>query len=353
MPNVGIIGLSRSGKSTVFSALTNIPYSFSSDTNKVGIVKVSDERLEYLRDLYKPLKYTPATFEFVDIKGSNSTVKGSLNSSLSSVREVDCLAIVIRGFVLDGLDTNYVDDLDNLLLELILSDYSQLERRLERLEKKLKAKENGAFEEKLLIEKLLLRYAEGLIYRVEELDSKEQEIICNFNLLSLKKMICILNISEQEISSIETSSKYLELKDKCEKLGFPLLYIAANIELEINSLEKEEEKAYFMESYNLVSLASSKVIKEAFKCLGLKTYFTAGTPEVRAWIFKEGYKAPDCAGIIHSDFKNGFIRAETLSFKDLLTYKTPQLARSNGKYRLEGKEYLVEDGDIMLFRFNV
>ena len=349
MTKVGIIGLSGSGKSSLFSALTKTEYKQYSDTNNTGIVKLNDKRLEYLRDLFVPVKYTPATFEFVDLKGTGSSEKGSMNQSLSVVREVDCLAIVLKGF---EDNCSPIVELDNILFELVFSDLEQIKRRVEKLEKKIKAKDKEAIIENELLCKIIPVLENGAVFDYQTLSKAENDILINYNLLTFKKFFIVYNINEERLLDIKNDKTYLELLDKAKQLHSDVIAISAKIELELSGAS-EEDIAFFKDMYQIDSLSTDLIIRTAFKLLGLKTYFTCGKDEVRAWIFKDGMKAPECARIIHTDFERGFIKAETLAFSDLIEYKTFQAAKSAGRYRLEGKEYLVKDGDILLFRFNV
>lgn len=365
MLKAGIVGLPNVGKSTLFNAITKAEalaanYPFATIDPNVGIVYVQDPRLEVLEKIYKPKKVVPTAYEFIDIAGlvrGASKGEGLGNQFLSHIREVDAICQVVRCFE----DTNIVHvegsidplrDIETIKIELNLSDLESIDKRIGRLEKKAKAKVKEAIEEYDVLVKIkdvLDAYGSP---RTIPFTEEELKLIKNYNLLSMKPMIYIANVAEEDLHHPADNHHYQRLLELAKIEGTEVVLISAQVEMEIASLDTEEQ-LHFLEAYGLKKSGLNEVIEKSYKLLGLKTYFTAGEPEVRAWTFKKGMKAPQCAGIIHSDFERGFIKAETLSYEDLIKYGTPQAAKEAGRVRLEGKEYVVQDGDIMLFRFNV
>ena len=365
MLKAGIVGLPNVGKSTLFNAITKAEalaanYPFATIDPNVGIVYVQDPRLEVLEKIYKPKKVVPTAYEFIDIAGlvrGASKGEGLGNQFLSHIREVDAICQVVRCFE----DTNIVHvegnidplrDIETIKIELNLADLESVDKRIGRLEKKAKAKVKDAMEEYdvlIKIKEVLDAYGSP---RTIPFTEEELKLIKNYSLLSMKPMIYIANVSEEDLHHPADNKHYQRLLELARIEGTEVVLISAQVEMEIASLEPEEQ-LNFLEAYGLKKSGLNEVIEKSYQLLGLKTYFTAGEPEVRAWTFKKGMKAPQCAGIIHTDFERGFIKAETLSYDDLLKYKTPQAAKEAGRVRLEGKEYVVQDGDIMLFRFNV
>lgn len=365
MLKAGIVGLPNVGKSTLFNAITKAEalaanYPFATIDPNVGIVYVQDPRLDVLEKIYKPKKVIPTAYEFIDIAGlvrGASKGEGLGNQFLSHIREVDAICQVVRCFD-DGNITHVegevdpIRDVETINIELSLADLEQVEKRISRLEKKAKAKVKEAIEEYDVLIKIKDALDQGVSPRTLDFTEEELKTIKNFNLLTLKPMIYVANVAEEDLHHPEHNRHYQALLNQSTKDGTEVILISAQVEMEIASLDKEEQ-LHFLEAYGLKQSGLNRVIEKSYELLGLKTYFTAGEPEVRAWTFKNGMKAPQCAGIIHSDFERGFIKAETLAYDDLIKYGTPQIAKENGRVRLEGKEYLVQDGDIMLFRFNV
>ncbi len=365
MLKAGIVGLPNVGKSTLFNAITKAEalaanYPFATIDPNVGVVYVQDARLDVLERIYKPKKVVPTAYEFIDIAGlvkGASKGEGLGNQFLSHIREVDAICQVVRCF--DDENITHVEgkvdpvrDIETIKLELNLADLEVVDKRINRLEKKAKAK----LKEAILEHDILVRIKEVLDQNISprtlDFEEEEKKIVKSFNLLSMKAMIYIANVAEEDLIDPSANHHYQNILDFAKKENTEVVLISAQVEMEISSLSNEEQLS-FLEAYGLKKSGLNEVIEKSYELLGLKTYFTAGEPEVRAWTFKQGMKAPECAGIIHSDFERGFIKAETLAYDDLLTYQTPQKAKEAGRVRLEGKEYVVKDGDIMLFRFNV
>ncbi|HRX45051.1 MAG TPA: redox-regulated ATPase YchF [Acholeplasmataceae bacterium] len=365
MLKAGIVGLPNVGKSTLFNAITKAEalaanYPFATIDPNVGIVYVQDPRLDVLEKIYKPKKVVPTAYEFIDIAGlvrGASKGEGLGNQFLSHIREVDAICQVVRCFE-DGNITHVegnidpIRDIETVTIELSLADMEQIEKRISRLEKKAKAKVKEAQEEFDVLKKIKDALDQDISPRTIDFTDEELKLIKNFSLLSMKPMIYIANVSEEDLHDPMHNKHYVRLLEYAKESKTDVVLISAQVEMEIASLEPEEQLT-FLEAYGLKKSGLNEVIDKSYELLGLNTYFTAGEPEVRAWTFKRGMKAPQCAGIIHSDFERGFIKAETLAYNDLITYGTPQVAKENGKVRLEGKDYVVQDGDIMLFRFNV
>ncbi len=365
MLKAGIVGLPNVGKSTLFNAITKAEalaanYPFATIDPNVGIVYVQDPRLDVLEKIYKPKKVVPTAYEFIDIAGlvrGASKGEGLGNQFLSHIREVDAICQVVRCFEDNNIihvegSIDPLRDIETIKIELNLADLESIDKRIGRLEKKAKAKVKDAMEEYevlVKIKEVLDAYGSP---RTIPFTEEELKLIKNFNLLSMKPMIFIANVSESDLHHPQDNKHYQRLLELAQKEGTEVVLISAQVEMEIASLEPEEQ-LNFLEAYGLKKSGLNEVIEKSYRLLGLKTYFTAGEPEVRAWTFKKGMKAPQCAGIIHTDFERGFIKAETLSYDDLIKYGSPQAAKEAGRVRLEGKEYVVQDGDIMLFRFNV
>lgn len=360
-----MVGLPNVGKSTLFNALTNAGaesanYPFCTIEPNVGIVSVPDSRLDKLRDMYNPEKFTPATLEFVDIAGlvkGASKGEGLGNKFLSNIREVDAVVHVVRCFENDNII--HVDgsidprrDIETIDLELIFSDIELIERRIDRAKKMVKGDKKYQTEIDFL-ERLKAHLEEGHSARSFDYTEEEAELIKTTPLLSAKPVIYAANLSEEDFkNNIDTSEHYKTVCRIAEEENAAVLPICAQLEAEISDMS-DEDKQMFLSELGLEVSGLDRIIKEGYSLLGLISYLTAGQPEVRAWTIKKGTKAPQAAGKIHTDFEKGFIRAEVVSFDDLMACGSMNAAKEKGLVRSEGKEYVMQDGDIVLFRFNV
>lgn len=360
----GIIGLPNVGKSTLFNAITkkNIlaaNYPFATIEPNVGVVVVPDSRLDFLNDLYKPKSLVPTSFEFTDIAG---LVKGASNGDglgnkfLSHIREVDAIVEVVRCFdddniihVENGVDP--IRDIEIINIELVLSDLEIIENRLNKIGKKASmSKDKDTLREVSVLNKIRDALVQNIPVRDLSFSDDDFSLVKHFNLITAKPIIYMANVSEDDVIS---GNKYVDVvKDYAVKNASEVVVVSAKIEAELAELS-DSDRLEFLTDLGISESGLDKLIRATYSLLGLSTYFTAGSDEVRAWTFKNGMKAPSCAGIIHTDFEKGFIRAEVMSYDDLVKYGDEKAVKENGKMRLEGKDYVMQDGDICYFRFNV
>lgn len=361
----GIVGLPNVGKSTLFNAITKAGalaanYPFATIEPNVGMVNVPDDRLYKLSAMYNPKKTTPAVCEFTDIAGlvkGASKGEGLGNQFLGNIRNCDAILEVVRCFE-DGNVTHVegsvdpVRDAEIINLELILSDLEQVQKRIPKIEKKAQSKIDDAPQEYDLLKRLEKHLLDEKPVRSLDFSEQELKYVNNYQLLTYKPFMYVANVSEEFIADASKDKNYMKLKEYADKTNAKCISISADIEAQLSELE-DDEKEMFLADYGVSEPGLNILVRETYDLLGYATYFTTGPDECRAWTFKKGMLAPECAGIIHTDFERGFIRAETVSYDDLMKCGTMVKAKEAGLVRQEGKDYKVKDGDILLFKFNV
>ncbi|WP_129045550.1 redox-regulated ATPase YchF [Companilactobacillus metriopterae] len=361
----GIVGLPNVGKSTLFNAITKAGaemanYPFATIDPNVGMVEVPDKRLARIDEIIPAKKIIHTTFEFTDIAGivkGASKGEGLGNKFLENIRQVDAIVHVVRAFDDDNITSvtgvvDPLDDIETINTELVLADLESVTKRYDRVEKAARSKDKAAVEEFEVLKKIKPVLEEGKPARSIDFSKEEMPLVKGLFLLTAKPILYVANIAEEDMANPESSKYFKIVEDYAKSENAQAIGISARTEEEIASLD-DDEREEFLEAEGVSESGLDKLIRASYKLLGLRTFFTAGGKETRAWTFHEGMKAPQVAGVIHSDFERGFIRAEVTSFDDLDSYGSEQAVKEAGRLRVEGKEYVVEDGDIIEFRFNV
>lgn len=361
--STGIVGLPNVGKSTLFNAITNSAveaanYPFATIEPNVGIVNVNDQRMVKLCSLITPDSIVYTTYKFVDIAGlvaGASKGEGLGNKFLQNIREVDSICHVIRCFDDDNIThvNNSVDpirDLEIINIELILADIDVINNRISKISKKAQSGDKNSMIEKDICNKMLEWLKSEKLLNELKLTSEELLLIKSYNLLTLKPIIYVANINEKHVNNTESNQHYVKLSNRVGKEN--IIPLSIKLEHEISTLD-DNSKIEFMKEYNMDISGLDKLVYASYRLFGLSTFFTYGKKEVRAWTFKNGMTAPECAGIIHSDFQRGFIKAEIIKYDDLISLGSENAVKENGKLKLAGKDYIMQDGDICTFKFNV
>ncbi|KRN02920.1 GTP-dependent nucleic acid-binding protein EngD [Levilactobacillus senmaizukei DSM 21775 = NBRC 103853] len=361
----GIVGLPNVGKSTLFNAITKAGaemanYPFATIDPNVGMVEVPDNRLDRIQELIPAKKVVPTTFEFTDIAGivkGASKGEGLGNKFLENIRQVDAIVHVVRAFDDDNIThvsgkIDPIDDIETINLELGLSDLEAVNKRLAKVERAAKGSDKEAKAELAVLQKIQPVLEKGGAVRTIDFDEEETKIVKGLFLLTSKPVLYVANIAEDDMADPEDSKYFKVIEDYAAKEGAEAIAVAAEAEEEIAQLD-DDEKQDFLEAEGVEEPGLNRLIRASYHLLGLQTFFTAGGKETRAWTFKKGTKAPQAAGIIHSDFERGFIRAEVMAFDALDQFESEAAVKEAGKLRVEGKDYVMEDGDIVEFRFNV